>query len=656
MKSIQYKLLAVILPVLIIALISVAYINHNKAKEFLEAEFNEKTEQILTKAENDINNYFIQKVKEVETIAHTDLLQSLETDRIIPYMNREIERLEGFEMLLTSNLNGVATSHNGESFDVSDRAYFKDVISKNETVLSEPIISRATEQMIVTIATPIISNNATEGILIATIEIADILKLVNEYRIGEQGYAFLFGPSGVTIAHPDESLIMEANFFETENPGLKSIVSAAADGQTGSIIFSDSGVESYGYYTSIPSTNWGFVISAPVKEVTGNLSYLAMLSFVTAVVALGFSAVIVIIFAKRLVGPIQHLSALTSKVAAGDLTVSADSRSKDEVGKLSSNFDTMMRKILELLTKINNVSATVKASSDTLLTTSKETKEASEQVAVTMSELASGTTHIADSISDATDQMKTMLNTVQQISQYTDEVVDTSTHSKEAVQRGLTSAHNAINKIGDVNATVNETAAIIDKLDRQSKEIGNIINMITSIAEQTNLLALNASIEAARAGEHGKGFAVVAEEVRKLAAETGESADKISNLIKQTQQESKKAVLSIKEGAKVVDEGTEIVRRASDSFSEIASYVDNVLEKNKLIFHSVQQLEQFGTEISTSMESISAVTEQASAGAEEVSATTEQQAAAANQIAYDAENLAQLANELNEVMALFKTA
>ena len=71
-------------------------------------------------------------------------------------------------------------------------------------------------------------------------------------------------------------------------------------------------------------------------------------------------------------------------------------------------------------------------------------------------------------------------------------------------------------------------------------------SIITEIAEQTNLLALNAAIEAARAGDHGKGFAVVAEEVRKLAEQSKNSASEIESMMNTIQEETAKAVLSIR--------------------------------------------------------------------------------------------------------------
>ena len=59
----------------------------------------------------------------------------------------------------------------------------------------------------------------------------------------------------------------------------------------------------------------------------------------------------------------------------------------------------------------------------------------------------------------------------------------------------------------------------MDEINKSSKKIADIINVIDEIAFQTNLLALNAAVEAARAGEQGRGFAVVASEVRNSGAQ-----------------------------------------------------------------------------------------------------------------------------------------
>lgn len=81
----------------------------------------------------------------------------------------------------------------------------------------------------------------------------------------------------------------------------------------------------------------------------------------------------------------------------------------------------------------------------------------------------------------------------------------------------------------------------MNHLSERSKQITDIVKVISEISNQTNLLALNASIEAARAGEHGKGFSVVAEEVRKLAENTKSSTEDIVNLTKKIEDQISEA-------------------------------------------------------------------------------------------------------------------
>lgn len=92
------------------------------------------------------------------------------------------------------------------------------------------------------------------------------------------------------------------------------------------------------------------------------------------------------------------------------------------------------------------------------------------------------------------------------------------------------------------------------RLSEHLSQIYNITNVVSDLASQTNMLALNASVEAARAGEHGKGFAVVATEIRKLADQSKQSADKINSLIMDIQNSANSTVVVTEDGAKAVDD------------------------------------------------------------------------------------------------------
>jgi methyl-accepting chemotaxis protein len=132
-------------------------------------------------------------------------------------------------------------------------------------------------------------------------------------------------------------------------------------------------------------------------------------------------------------------------------------------------------------------------------------------------------------------------------------------------------------------STAQETSDAVNDLDRASREIGEIVKVITSIAEQTNLLALNATIEAARAGDAGKGFAVVASEVKELAQETSRATDDITAKISSIQGTTVRATTAIAQITRVIAQINEnqttiaaAVEEQTATTSEISRNVNDV--------------------------------------------------------------------------------
>ncbi|MDL5503082.1 MAG: methyl-accepting chemotaxis protein, partial [Candidatus Methanoperedens sp.] len=136
--------------------------------------------------------------------------------------------------------------------------------------------------------------------------------------------------------------------------------------------------------------------------------------------------------------------------------------------------------------------------------------------------------------------------------------------------------------------------------------------------DQTNLLALNAAIEAARAGEHGKGFAVVANEVKKLAEGSRNSAYKITELIREIQQETKKAVDNMDLGIKTVTEGTETIDSTISSIDNIVEASENaanmfseIIEMTKMEATSMEKIKSSVDDISILVKKFKVATEEA---------------------------------------------
>ncbi|WP_442780494.1 methyl-accepting chemotaxis protein [Bacillus sp. Au-Bac7] len=162
-----------------------------------------------------------------------------------------------------------------------------------------------------------------------------------------------------------------------------------------------------------------------------------------------------------------------------------------------------------------------------------------------------------------------------------DEGLKSSIITSESSIKGRKQLDQVIEETVALKDSVNEIKTSVGSLEANSREIGDIVAVITSIAEQTNLLALNAAIEAARVGEHGKGFSVVAAEVRKLAEQTKLSSSNITNLVLSTTKQIEDVVKQINEVNSKTLSANQNVQETVNSFDEILSASIVSTEKNE---------------------------------------------------------------------------
>ncbi|MDF2662353.1 MAG: putative methyl-accepting chemotaxis protein, partial [Paenibacillus sp.] len=197
-------------------------------------------------------------------------------------------------------------------------------------------------------------------------------------------------------------------------------------------------------------------------------------------------------------------------------------------------------------------------------------------------------------------------------------------------------------------------SSVIRKLDQRSREVGEIVEVITTIASSTSLLALNASIEAARAGEQGRGFAVVAGEVKKLAVQSESSAQEVIRLVAGIQTDIGYAVQAMAEGEREVRDGAEMTRISGQSFQRILEATRSVVEQIQEASSAAEQMSASSEEIAASLQEMSRITARGADGTQTISASTEEQLATMEQLAGQAEQLSRLAERLQQSVTKFR--
>lgn len=170
------------------------------------------------------------------------------------------------------------------------------------------------------------------------------------------------------------------------------------------------------------------------------------------------------------------------------------------------------------------------------------------------------------------------------------EVVECFVEASSKAEEGNKVITNGINQMATIRKNFTSVIHAINNLENKSKEIENIVGMITKIAKQTNLLALNAAIEAARAGEQGRGFTIVASEVRKLAEQSSNAAKDIGKIIYSMQTEINQTESIIQVVNQDVELGDSVIMDAGTTFKEIYNHIEEVSNQVMKLSSSVEEV------------------------------------------------------------------
>ena len=293
-------------------------------------------------------------------------------------------------------------------------------------------------------------------------------------------------------------------------------------------------------------------LNKEMVEMNKSLERLENMNRYFKIITSSFIILIILVFFLALdvtaIKPLSSISKSIENVSKGDLSQKLEHLKKNEIGQISSSFNTMIDSIVGIINGINNAS---------------------------------------DSIMSGVEKVKE-----QAIIDIAGNAATASTSSGKAMELAKSGREAAIEtkKIEEkvFNSTVN-LSTMMDKLSNKAGEISNIVNVINDIADQTNLLALNAAIEAARAGEQGRGFGVVADEVRKLAERTLKATSEISGNISDVLTEIKATTQSMEEVTTEVTTVTKGINNLEGMLGDIVHAIEDATDRVNQIASAVEQ-------------------------------------------------------------------
>jgi len=272
---------------------------------------------------------------------------------------------------------------------------------------------------------------------------------------------------------------------------------------------------------------------------------------------------------------LKSLGLVMDQVAAGDMTVSFNAQSRDELGELGQVFNGTVVKIHDLIERVGQTVVEVERQANRVEMVSGESNQA---VASQRSQIELVAT-----------AMNEMSATAQEVARSAAAAVGSAQSVNDETVSGRSLVESQVGSIQRLASEIDQSVAVINQLASDSASISQVLDVIKGIAEQTNLLALNAAIEAARAGEQGRGFAVVADEVRNLAKRTQQSTEEIEQMIAKLQNGVGAAVKAMHVSHQMADGTVSQSGRVQQALENILGAVGMIVDQNQQIAAAAEE-------------------------------------------------------------------
>ena len=652
----------VMIGLVVLLLAAVSGIGYYMAQSILSDSVKSQLTAIVKDQGSQLDTWIESKAAILDGVGNALSKQSAEvstTKQTLPYLGAIAGDKEILDLTSGSDSGNSFSYVDGDitnDFDARTRDWYKDAKNTGNALFTEAYVSlggSSDGKIVISYAVPLKADSGkTIGALCEDIDLSVLENVVKKVNYEGQGTGIIIDKKGQIIASSGEEKVMSLIHDDKE---LTSHYDAMLAQPTGYFEISRGGETEMFAYTTLERPGWIVGLFVPKDYVFASLTKLKIVYTVLCLLGLILITIGGAIFTKQITSVVVHLKNHAVELSQGNLAVAdLEVTSNDELGDLTNSFNTMKAHLHALIKQMSSVSEQVAAASEELTAGAHQSAEASTNVAETITKIAEGMQNQNNSIDEAKKEVDAVFAEMQAMTDNTKVIADTSNDTAIAAKTGEQLMNNAMQKMEHIESSVMSSADTVRILGENSKEIGAIVETIVAIADQTNLLALNAAIEAARAGEAGKGFAVVAEEVRKLAAESQTSAEKIKEKISSIQVDTNQAVIAMQEGTVEVQAGTEAINEVGRQFKDIMQKVSDI--KTQIdAFHAASSRITNGAErIVGAVDSIDEVSRETASHTETISAAAEQQSASSAEIASSSDSLAKMASELQNATNKFK--